>query len=207
MSEPSAGGGDAGPRLAGGASGAAEPAEAESPSARGSAHSRGRRVLFWDWLLLLPLLGVLATDQLSKQVVRSSLDLYEAWPSEGFFRLVHRTNTGSAFGLFPGQTVMLVVLSVFAIGFLYYFYRTQALSNPFLRVAIGLQLGGALGNLIDRLRSGAVVDFVDVGPWPTFNLADSSIVVGILLLVVALAFMGEAEKKRPGPDGRVEAAD
>ena len=146
--------------------------------------------LFRDWLLLVPLLGVIALDQATKYVVKSNLDLYEAWPAEGFFRIAYRTNTGSAFGLFPGQTVTLIFLSLFAIGFLFYFYRTRAMSYPLLRLAIGLQLGGAVGNLIDRLFLGAVVDFIDVGPWPTFNVADSSIVVGIFLLAVMLAFSG-----------------
>ncbi len=149
--------------------------------------------LFRDWLLLVPLLGVIALDQATKYVVKSNLDLYEAWPAEGFFRIAYRTNSGSAFGLFPGQTVTLIFLSLFAIGFLFYFYRTRALSYPLLRLAIGLQLGGAVGNLIDRLRHGAVVDFIDVGPWPTFNVADSSIVVGIFLLAVMLAFSGAAK--------------
>ena len=121
--------------------------------------------LFRDWLLLVPLLGVIALDQATKQIVKSNLNLYEAWPAEGFFRIVYRTNSGTAFGLFPGQTVTLILLSVFAVGFLFYFYRTRALSYPMLRLAIGLQLGGAIGNLIDRLRHGAVVDFIDVGPW------------------------------------------
>ena len=149
--------------------------------------------LFRDWLLLVPLLGVIVLDQATKQIVKSSLDLYEAWPAEGFFRIAYRTNSGSVFGLFPGQTVTLILLSLFAIGFLFYFYRTRAMSYPMLRLALGLQLGGAVGNLIDRLRHGAVVDFIDVGPWPTFNVADSSIVVGIFLLAVILAFSGASK--------------
>ena len=149
--------------------------------------------LFRDWLLLAPLLGVVLLDQATKYLVKANLELYEAWPAEGFFRIAYRTNSGSVFGLFPGQTVTLIFLSLFAIGFLFYFYRTRALSYPMLRLAIGLQLGGAIGNLIDRLFLGAVVDFIDVGPWPTFNIADSSIVVGIFLLAVMLAFSGAAK--------------
>ena len=155
--------------------------------------------LFRDWLLLAPLLGVVALDQATKYVVKSNLDLHQAWPAEGFFRIAYRTNTGTAFGLFPGQTVTLIFLSLFAIGFLFYFYRTRALSYPLLRLAIGLQLGGAIGNLIDRVWLGAVVDFIDVGPWPTFNIADSSIVVGILILAVMLAFSGAVKDDESGP--------
>ena len=157
--------------------------------------------LFRDWLLLAPLLGVVALDQATKYAVKANLELYEAWPAEGFFRIAYRTNSGSVFGLFPGQTVTLIFLSLFAIGFLFYFYRTRALSYPLLRLAIGLQLGGAIGNLIDRLFLGAVVDFIDVGPWPTFNIADSSIVVGIFILAVMLAFSGAAK------DDESEAAE
>ena len=162
-------------------------------SAQASTPRQTPVALFRDWLLLVPLVGVIVLDQATKQIVKSNLDLYEAWPTEGFFRIVYRTNSGTAFGLFPGQTVTLILLSVFAIGFLFYFYRTRALSYPMLRLALGLQLGGAVGNLIDRLRHGAVVDFIDVGPWPTFNVADSSIVVGIFLLAVMLAFSGAAK--------------
>lgn len=189
MAGPTVSGGDPSPSLNGASRGVAE---AEAP--RTSSPPASATSLFRDWLLLVPLLGVVILDQASKQVVKSSLDLYEAWPAEGFFRIVYRTNSGTAFGLFPGQTVMLVLLSVFAIGFLFYFYRSQALSYPLLRLAVGLQLGGALGNLIDRLRSGAVVDFIDVGPWPTFNVADSSIVAGIFILAVILSISGASKE-------------
>ena len=75
---------------------------------------------------------------------------------------------------FPNQTTLLIVVSLVAIGFLFYFYRAHAMPSLVLRFAIGLQLGGAFGNLIDRVLNGEVVDFIDVGPWPIFNLADSS---------------------------------
>jgi len=149
-----------------------------------------------DWVLLLAVSGVLAVDQLSKYLVRTNMRLGESWPSEGLFRLTHGTNSGSAFGLFPNQTVLLAVASVLAIGFLVYFYRAHAMPRALLRFAIGLQLGGALGNLIDRLRTGAVVDFIDVGAWPIFNLADSSIVVGMALLV-GILLLADAGSRTP----------
>ncbi len=155
-----------------------------------------------DWVLLLAVSGVLAADQLSKYIVRANMRLGESWPSEGIFRFTHGTNSGSAFGLFPNQTVLLAVASVLAIGFLVYFYRAHAMPRALLRFAIGLQLGGALGNLIDRLRAGAVVDFIDVGAWPIFNLADSSIVVGMALLVgiLFLADIGSRTPAKPEDD-------
>ena len=111
------------------------------------------------------------------------LSLGEAWPADSFISLKYTTNSGSAFGLFPNQTTLLIIASFFAVGFLIYFYKTHARPRKLLRLAIGLQLGGAIGNLLDRVRDGTVVDFIDVGPWPTFNIADSSIVVGMAILV------------------------
>ena len=148
--------------------------------------SRVEKVAFYkDRILLFTVAGVLFLDQLTKFLVRSYLEPYESWPREGFFRLTHGTNTGTAFGLFPNQTFVLILASMLAIGFLYYFYRAHAFPMRLLRIAIGLQLGGAFGNLFDRIKDGAVVDFFDVGPWPIFNLADSAIVVGIVLLIGA----------------------
>ena len=149
-----------------------------------------------DRVLLSTIVAVLAADQFSKYLVRANMLLGESWPSDGFFRLTHGTNSGSAFGLLPNQTVLLTVASVAAIGFLVYFYRVYAMPRPLLRLAIGLQLGGALGNLIDRVRDGKVVDFIDVGAWPIFNLADSSIVVGMTMLfgILLLADSGKRRK-------------
>lgn len=138
---------------------------------------------FRDRLLLSTLVVVIFIDQASKHVIKSNLDLYESWPRDGVFRLTHGTNTGTAFGLFPDQTFVLIVASFLAIGFLLYIYRTQTVPSRLLRFAFGLQIGGACGNLFDRIRNGEVIDFIDVGWWPIFNLADSSIVVGITLLI------------------------
>ena len=150
---------------------------------------RAGRSWYWDRVLLPTIPAVLVLDQLSKYLIRVNMELGESWPAAGLLRLTYGTNTGSAFGLFPNQTLILIVASVIAIGFLVYFYRTYALPKPLLRFAIGLQLGGAIGNLIDRLRAGEVVDFIDVGRWPIFNLADSAIVIGMTLLV-GILFLG-----------------
>ena len=125
-------------------------------------------------------------DQLSKLFIKTNFQLGQSWPHEGFLRLTYVTNTGTAFGLLRNQTMFLILASIIAVGFLVYFYRTHAVVRPVLRLSIGLQLGGAFGNLIDRLTEGAVVDFIDVGWWPIFNIADSSIVVGMTILIVTL---------------------
>ena len=157
-----------------------------------------------DRVVIPTVAAVIGLDQLTKYLITVFLPFRQSWPAEGFLRLTHATNSGTAFGLLPNQTVFLIGASIVAIGFLLYFYRTQALTNPTLRLAIGLQLGGAFGNLIDRLRSGSVVDFIDVGPWPIFNLADSSIVVGVAILISTLVL--NVEKSQPAPSDP-EASD
>ena len=138
------------------------------------------------WLADLYLAGLIVVvfiaDQLSKGWIRDNLIPGRSIPDEGFFRLTHISNTGSAFGLFPDQTFVLMLASLVGIGILLVFFRKQSGRGIWLRTSLGLQLGGATGNLADRLTLGEVTDFIDVGPWPIFNLADSSIVVGIILL-------------------------
>ncbi len=149
-----------------------------------------------DWLLFGTIVAVLAADRLTKDLIKANFYIGESWPAEGFARITHGTNTGTAFGLLPNQTMFLIVASIIAIGFLVYFYRAYALPKPILRFAIGLQLGGAFGNLYDRLAYGAVTDFIDIGPWPIFNIADSSICIGMAILIgVMLVF-----DRTPRPD-------
>ncbi len=164
-----------------------------------------------DWVLFATLFAALVADQITKLAVKASLALGESWPADGFFRISHGTNSGSAFGLFRDQTSILTIASIFAIGFIIYYYRAQSVRRPLTRFTVGLLLGGALGNLVDRLRMGEVVDFIDVGPWPVFNLADSSIVVGMALLVASVVLTGGGTRDEehveadasgdPGPSG------
>jgi signal peptidase II len=156
-----------------------------------------RLTWYADRVLLGAIVAVLVVDQLTKYLVRTNMALGDSWPAEGLFRLTYGTNSGSAFGLFPNQTVPLIAASLIAIGFLAYFYRTQARPTSILRLAIGLQLGGAFGNLSDRLREGSVVDFIDVGWWPIFNVADSSIVVGMAVLIGVLVLADATPQPRP----------
>ena len=161
--------------------------------------------LYRDWILLATLAAVVAADQLTKLVVKSNLVRGESWPDEGFLRISHGTNSGSAFGLFQGQTILLTIASLFAIGFIVYYYRTQSSGRRIVRFTVGLLLGGALGNLVDRLRMGAVVDFIDVGPWPVFNLADSSIVVGMALLVASVVLFSDGSGDSEEADAHADA--
>ena len=112
-----------------------------------------------------------------------------------------RRTYGAAFGFFPNQTLFLVLASFVGIGVLLIFYRANSLNSTLLRLSLGLQLGGAIGNLVDRVRLGYVVDFIDVGAWPVFNLADSAIVVGLIGLLWTLTSTRGRDAPKPEPTG------
>jgi len=147
-----------------------------------------------DPVFLLTMTLVFSTDQVSKALVRNGLTLGESIPRTGDVRITHAVNSGAAFGLFPDQTMFLIVASIVGIGILLLVYRNHPLPGSLLRVSLGLQLGGAVGNLSDRLRVSEVTDFIEVGAWPIFNLADASIVIGIIMLAYLLLFVERSEK-------------
>ena len=134
---------------------------------------------------------VFAIDRVTKAWVSDNIPLGTARPVVGdYVRIVHAQNSGAAFGLLPERTTLLSVLSVVAVLAIVYYYRQIASNSSLVSATLGMQLGGAFGNLLDRVTQGYVVDFVDVGIgdvrfW-AFNVADSSIVVGIILVTLAL---------------------
>lgn len=145
-------------------------------------------------IFLVTALLVVVADQLSKTWVRSNLAVGESLPETGWLRLTHVQNTGSAFGLFRDQTILLTVVAFIGIAILLLYVICAYRWFPLLvsgpgRVALGLILGGTIGNLIDRLRPGHVItDFIGVGFWPPFNIADSSTVVGVIIVASLLLF-------------------
>jgi len=139
-------------------------------------------------LLFVIALSLVAIDQISKYLVRANMELEQPIPSKGIFRLTYTTNAGGAFGLFANQTFLLAMAAVIGIFVLLIYLRYLPLDSTLLKVGLGLDLGGAIGNLIDRLRFGVVTDFIHIGAWPVFNLADSAIVVGTFLIAYYLLF-------------------
>ncbi len=137
-------------------------------------------------VVVLAAAALFALDQATKAVVVQTLALGASWPAEGFFRITHIGNTGSAFGLFGGQNVVLAIASVLGIGVLVLFYRSHPRPGLLVRLSLGLMLAGAFGNLTDRLVRGYVTDFIDIGPWYIFNVADASIVTGVIILAVTI---------------------
>jgi signal peptidase II len=157
----------------------------EPATAVAAARPAGRR-----WALFAVLaLAVVAADQAAKAVVTASLAPGQSVDVVGdLLRIVFGQNSGALFGLFKDNAAMFGVVSIVVIG-LIVAYHARAAASPYLTVTLGLLLGGAIGNMIDRLRLGYVVDFVDVGlgstRFYTFNVADSAISLAILLLFVA----------------------
>ena len=147
---------------------------------------------------------VVVLDQATKRIAEDRLERTGVrsvpWPIAGdFFRFTYVENRGAAFGLLQDQTAFFVLVGVVVIGVIGASYRYLPRSGFRLHLALGLQLGGAIGNLIDRIRQGYVVDFVDFGYhsnwWPVFNVADSAIVIGVALL--ALNALGQSDTADP----------
>jgi len=146
------------------------------------------RTLFWALVILVP-------DVITKVVVQAELALWSATPViPGFFNLSHVHNKGSAFGFLNDtgidwQVPLLIATNVLAIGFMLYLLRTAKKPNFPLVTGLGIILGGAVGNLIDRIWHGYVIDFLDfyIGSyhWPSFNVADIGITVGAGLVILA----------------------
>ena len=150
---------------------------------------------------------IFAADQVTKLLIVDWLRFGQSWPAEGWLRITLARNTGAAFSLFEGQSTILSIVAIAAVGLILWLYSTSGGTSILLRLALGLQLGGAFGNLIDRFRFGYVVDFIDVGPWPIFNVADSSISMGIALLIAYVFFGQPSTDKDGGEEVAVASAD
>ena len=158
-----------------------------------------RTPIYKDFVLIQLATLIFVIDQFSKFVVRDQLHYLESFPATGFFRFTHTFNTGSAFGIFQNQNTPLIFVSIIGIGILILIYRSQRAPTSLLRLSLGLQIGGATGNLMDRLVLKHVTDFIDVGTWPVFNLADASIVTGLVILAYIFMVAESGDAKDSGP--------
>jgi signal peptidase II len=146
--------------------------------------------VFWGTALV-----VVVLDQITKTIIRSTLEVGQAWPESWPVRFKHVTNSGAAFSSLQDQTLFLIVMTFFGLAAIYLYYRNPPFKHWVASVAIGLMLGGAVGNLIDRVRAGEVTDFVDVLGFPKFNVADSSISVGVTVVIIGYLLFGQSEGK------------
>ena len=126
-------------------------------------------------------------DQLLKKLFSGTMQLGESIPVlPGIFHLTYIQNPGAAFGLFENQTLFFIVIAAFLLAFLAFAYKELAAQGVWVRFGMSLLAGGAVGNLLDRVRFGAVIDYLDFRIWPIFNLADIGICLGAALIVWGL---------------------
>lgn len=136
----------------------------------------------------------LILDALGPQSMRTAIDVVP-----GLLNLILVQNTGAAFGIFQDRSPVLMILALAVVVFLLYYFRRAIEANSWLALALGLQIGGALGNVVDRLRHGYVVDFIHVPHWPTFNVADSCVTVGVAILALYLITREPAPETSDAP--------
>ncbi|MDA0848264.1 MAG: signal peptidase II [Verrucomicrobia bacterium] len=168
------------------------------------------KIIYYRLLNIAGLICVL--DQVTKVLIQYSIPFESSYfpPDrvtiiENFFYLVHIGNEGAAWGMFSEYSGILTLLSFAVLFFIYYFRKQLELQRGSVQIAFGLLIGGILGNLIDRIRVGHVIDFIDIhlpftlpyilpyGRWPAFNIADSAIVIGMLFYL--LLSLSDTKKK------------
>jgi signal peptidase II len=145
---------------------------------------------------------LVALDQWTKWLVRENIEFGGQWLPESlawlspYARIVHWYNSGAAFGMFQNGNLIFTVLAFIVIGAIIYYFPLVENEDWTLKLAMGLQLAGAAGNLIDRLMMGKVTDFISVGVFPVFNVADASITVGVIVLLLGVWLKELKEKKK-----------
>jgi signal peptidase II len=142
------------------------------------------------------LVAVVGLDQLTKHTIATSIRPGESQKFLPAINFVHVRNTGVAFGVFSGGGAVVLVFTLAALGVLLGYFALRP-DRPWLWLPTGMLVGGAIGNLIDRISSGSVIDFIKLPAWPAFNVADMSITFGVLVLLWVLE--GPRRHERPSP--------
>jgi signal peptidase II len=163
--------------------------------------------LFGKYLgILMIAIVIVGLDQWTKAMVRANIPAGESWLPDSwqwlspYARIVHWYNTGAAFGMFKDGSMVFTVLAFIVIAAILFYYPQVEKEDWSLRLALSMQLGGAMGNLIDRLTIGHVTDFISVGTFPVFNIADASISVGAAVLFLGVWLRESAERKTKATD-------
>jgi signal peptidase II len=152
-----------------------------------------------DYVILILIAGlIIFLDIWTKNWVRANIPFRGTWmPWEWlapYARIVNWHNSGAAFGMFQNLSMIFTVLAFIVVGVILWYFPQVPKEDWALRLAMSLQLGGAIGNLIDRLRFGVVTDFISIGNFAVFNVADSSISVGVAVLLISIWIMERKEK-------------
>jgi len=155
--------------------------------------------------------SIIALDWWTKQLIRAHIPFGTSWLPEGWnwlmdinIRLVHWANKGAAFGMFQGGSTVFTILAFVVIGIIIYYYGIVDPNDWLLRMGLSMQLAGAAGNLISRLTlDGEVTDFIAVGTFPVFNVADSSITIGTGILLLGI-WLNEKREREQMTETQVE---
>ncbi len=151
------------------------------------------------WLFIVAAV-IVVVDQVTKWLVVTNIPYGGMWsPWEWLTpiaRIVHWSNTGVAFGMLQGMNPVFIGLAVVVSGMIIYYYQKLEKQDGLIKLALMLELGGAIGNLVDRIQYGHVIDFVSVGNFPVFNVADSCITVGVIILLIGVWIQEKREKTR-----------
>jgi len=152
-------------------------------------------------LLIIVAIIIISLDQYTKYLVRQNMNLWtDSWAPWDwmlpYVRIVHVPNTGVAFGMFQGLGDIFSIIAVIVVLIIIFYFPRVPHADWSLRLAMSLQLGGAIGNLIDRLTIGHVTDFISVGNFPVFNIADASITIGVVVLILGVWITENNEKKK-----------
>ena len=184
------------------APGAALPSEPPSGAAERSPWRLrpqfGRHPLRFDSIFFGIAAGWVIFDQIAKVIVRETLAPGEHERLAAFFRFSHIQNDGGAFGLFGGANSFLAVSAAIAIAVVLVYYLFPPVEHWLARAGLALILGGAVGNLLDRIYQGHVTDFVNFNEFPAFNVADAGINIGVVAIVIALIWEDARRRPRPG---------
>lgn len=138
-------------------------------------------------LIFSAALSIVILDQLTKFIVRQNFQLGQSISIiKNIFHLTYIANSGSAFGLFKGYNLFFMLFSIAVIGIAIYSTKRISGDEKALQLAVGLLLGGTIGNLMDRIFHGSVIDFLDFRIWPVFNVADSAVTISAIFLIILL---------------------
>ncbi len=151
--------------------------------------------MFWGFVIII---GCIGLDQITKYIARTVIKKQQVVVIKNFFNLTYVENRGGAWGAFSGKLWLFILITIFALGLLFYLFKDFNLSNnKFYSIGLALIISGAIGNFIDRIVFKYVTDFLDFYifgyNFPVFNVADICITIGVIMLIIKLLFLKDAE--------------
>lgn len=172
----------------------------ENAPARTANASSVRFSLRRDWWYLAVVGAIIGLDQLTKWVITQTIERGDSWPDGWPVRIVHVLNSGAAFGILQDSGPLLIITSLVGAAAILIYLLNPGFAHPMMRLGLAFMFGGAVGNLIDRVNTGEVVDFIKFPNWPAFNVADSAITIGVLCLLWTILFDQRDDEPETGSE-------